>query len=233
MMIGKADAVDGGVAQIDVGARHVDLGANHHGAFGMLAVAHFMEELQILLGRAVAVGRILARFLERATVFAHFVCSLFIHIGIARADQMLGKAEHVVEVRAREVEVRFIAELPVEAEPTDAVHDAVNILLILLDGIGVVKAHVAGAAVVTGKAEVQTDALGMADVQIAVRLRREARANAGRVGLALFELLGIGRGMPAPEAGQVGTAGQIVVDDVSNKVGDLRFGDRCFGFRRH
>ena len=47
--------------------------------------------------------------------------------------------------------------------------------LILLDGIGVVKAHVAGAAVVTGKAEVQTDALGMADVQIAVRLRREAR----------------------------------------------------------
>ena len=146
---------------------------------------------------------------------------------------MLGKAEHVVEVRAREVEVRFIAELPVEAEPTDAVHDAVNILLILLDGIGVVKAHVAGAAVVTGKAEVQTDALGMADVQIAVRLRREARANAGRVGLALFELLGIGRGMPAPEAGQVGTAGQIVVDDVSNKVGDLRFGDRCFGFRRH
>ena len=38
---------------------------------------------------------------------------LFIHIGIARADQMLGKAEHVVEVRAREIEVRFIAELPV------------------------------------------------------------------------------------------------------------------------
>ena len=56
MMLGKANAVDGRVAKIDVGARHVDLGAHHHGTFGMLAVAHFVEKPQIFLGRAVAIG---------------------------------------------------------------------------------------------------------------------------------------------------------------------------------
>ena len=146
---------------------------------------------------------------------------------------MLGEAEHVVKVRACEVEVRFLAELPVKAEPANAVHDAVDVLLILLDGIGVVKAHVAGAAVVAREPEVETNALGVPNMQIAVGLRRKARADARRIGLTLFELLGVGSRMPAPEAGKIGTAGQIIVDDVSNKVGDLRLSDRCLGFRRH
>jgi hypothetical protein len=60
--------------------------------------------------------------------------------------------------------------------------DGVDVLLLFLLGVGVVEAQVADAAVVLRQAEVQADALGMADVQVAVGLGREAGADAGRVG---------------------------------------------------
>jgi cardiolipin synthase len=55
--------------------------------------------------------------------------------------------------------------------------DAVDVLLLLFLGIGVVEAHVAHAAVVARQAEVQADALGVAHVQVAVGLGREAGAD--------------------------------------------------------
>jgi hypothetical protein len=59
--------------------------------------------------------------------------------------------------------------------------DGVDVLLLFLLGVGVVEAQVAGAAVGLRQAEVQADALGVADVQVAVGLGREARADARRV----------------------------------------------------
>ena len=50
-----------------------------------------------------------------------------------------------------------------------------------LVGIGVVEAQVELAAVLLGEAEVQADALGVADVQIAVRLGRKPRVHAAAV----------------------------------------------------
>ena len=50
--------------------------------------------------------------------------------------------------------------------------------LLFLGGVGVVEAQVALAAVLLGEAEVEADRLGVADVQVAVRLRREARVDA-------------------------------------------------------
>jgi hypothetical protein len=62
---------------------------------------------------------------------------------------------------------------PVEAEPADVGLDCVDVLLLLLDWIGVVEAQVAAATELGGDAEVQADRLGMADMQVAVRLGRE------------------------------------------------------------
>jgi hypothetical protein len=76
------------------------------------------------------------------------------------------------------------AGFPVEAEPLHRVEDGVHVLGVFLLGVGVVKAHVADAAVVARQAEVQADALGVAHVQVAVGLGREAGADLGRVGLA-------------------------------------------------
>ena len=75
---GAADAVDGRVAQVDVGAGHVDFGAQHHGAVGMLAVAHFAKAGQVLGRRAAAERAVDAGLAEVAPVDAHFarrVCS--------------------------------------------------------------------------------------------------------------------------------------------------------------
>ena len=44
---------------------------------------------------------------------------------------------------------------------------------VLLVGVGIVKAQVAGTLVVNGDAKIQADRLGVADMQVAVRLRKE------------------------------------------------------------
>jgi hypothetical protein len=51
--------------------------------------------------------------------------------------------------------------------------DGVDVLLLLLGRIGVVEAQMALAGEFLGDAEIERDRLGMADMQIAVRLRRK------------------------------------------------------------
>ena len=77
---------------------------------------------------------------------------------------------------------------PVEAQPAHVPLDGVDVFLLLLHGIGIVEAKVAAAAVLDGKSEIQADRLGVAEMQIAVRLRWKARDDAlnlaaGEVGL--------------------------------------------------
>ena len=73
---------------------------------------------------------------------------------------------------------------PVEAEPADVGLDGVDVLLLFLDRVGVVEAQVAAAAELAGDAEVEADGLGVADVEVAVGLRREAGDDARRRALA-------------------------------------------------
>ncbi len=71
------------------------------------------------------------------------------------------------------------------AEPLHGVADGVDVFLVFLLGVGVVEAQVAHAAVFLGQLEVEPDALGVADVQVAVGLGRKAHADLGRIGHAL------------------------------------------------
>ena len=185
----------------------------------MLASAHLAEEPEALVRRTVAVGRIDAGLLQGAAVFAHFVRGLLVDVGVARLDEVFRKAVHVLKVGAREVEVLLFAVLPAEAQPLHAVQDAVDVLLVFLHRVRVVEAHVAVAAVVAGQTEIEADALRVTDVEVAVRFRREARADLRHVGRTLVLLLVVGGGMPAPVAGQVDAVGQIVFDQVPEKVG--------------
>src|SRR5262249_45274462 len=54
----------------------------------------------------------------------------------------------------------------------------IDVLDLFLGGIGVVEAEVALAAILLSHAEIDADRLGVAHVQIAVRLRRKARLDA-------------------------------------------------------
>src|SRR5690606_10797385 len=100
--------------------------------------------------------------------------------------------------------------------------DRVDVFLVLLLGIGVVETQVAAPAELVGHPEVQADRLGMADVQIAVRLGREAGADPRRVGRGVAVIRGrAGAAGPAPD-GDAG--GEVVGDALANEV--LRGGRR-------
>ena len=187
----------------------------------MFALAHFAEKTQVFFNRTVTVGGVLARFRESAAVSVHLFRGLLVHIGKARLYQMFGAVIHPLEVVARKVEVILVAVLPVKTQPLDRFFDGVHVFLVFLDGVGVVKAHVAVAAVVTGKTEIQADALGVTDVQVAVRFRRKAGTDAGRVFNTGSGLFAVGGGVTAPQTRAIGVAGQVFVNNVSNKVGDL------------
>ena len=172
------NAVHGRVAQVDVGRGHIDLGAQRARAVGKLPVLHALEQVEVFGHAAVAVRAVAPRLRERAAVFAHLVLAEVVHIGNALFDELDGQLVALVEVRRAEQHL-----IPLEAEPADILLDGVDILRILLGGVGVVEAEVAGTAVPLGHAKVDGQRLGVADVQVAVRLRREARPYA-RIGLA-------------------------------------------------
>ena len=170
VVVGPADAVHERIPQVHVAAVHVDLGPQHPGAVGELAGPHAAEEVQALLGRAVPEGAGAARHMEVAPVLADLCFRQVADIGLALPDEVLRIVVHEGEV-VRGVELT----LPVEAQPLHVLADGVHVLHVLLHRVGVVEAQVGGAPPGLRQAEVQADALGVADVQVAVGLRREPR----------------------------------------------------------
>ncbi len=71
--------------------------------------------------------------------------------------------------------------MPVGTEPEQVMLDGLDEPLLFLGRVGVIKAEVERAAKLAGKAVVQADALGVAHVQVAVGLGREARLDDGRI----------------------------------------------------
>jgi hypothetical protein len=76
----------------------------------------------------------------------------------------------------------------------------------------------AAAAVLLGKAEVEQDRFGVAEVQVAVRLGREARADFRRVERP-SGVVGRGTGLPRPMALCMLAGSEVGFDDVSYKIG--------------
>ena len=85
------DAVHHRVAQVDVGGGHVDLGAQDARAVREFAGAHALEQVQVFLHGAVAVGAFLARLGQRAAVLADLLGAQVVHVGFALLDQLDGE----------------------------------------------------------------------------------------------------------------------------------------------
>ena len=162
-----------GSRRLKFGRAHVDLRPQGACPVGELAGLHAAEQVEVLLHRAVAVRAVLAA-LDVAAVLRDLLGRQVADVRLALLDELLGPLVELVEV----VGGVELAALPVGPEPADVVADGIDVLLLLLGGVGVVVAQVALAAVLHGEAEVQADRLGVADVQVAVRLRREARVDA-------------------------------------------------------
>jgi hypothetical protein len=203
VVVRMADAVQGRVAVGHVRRGHRVL--RHLRAQDVLAVLvlaglHVAEQLQRFLDRAIAERRIGARRAEVAAVLRHVFGALAVDVGKTLLDQVFGDLVELVEIVAGVVQVFLAALLPRKAEPLDAVHDGVDVFLVFLLRIGVVEAQVAAAGVVARQAEVQADRFRVADVQVAVRLRREA----GNDRRHAFAVVGAGR--------------QVVVDDGAQEI---------------
>ena len=164
------DAVHHRVTEVHVVRGHVYLGAEHHGAFLHLPLVHALEEVEVLLHGAVAVGGGRSRHGGCAFLCGYLFGCLFVHIGLSLLDEAHGQ---VVELR--EV-VRGIVEAvsPIEAEPVDVALNGLDIFCILFLRIGVVKTQVAGTAELLCGAEVHDESLRMAYVEVTVGFRREA-----------------------------------------------------------
>ncbi len=120
--------------------------------------------------RPLAPGAVLTRLGEGAAVLANLVGREVVDVGLAGPDQVNRPFVELIEVVGREVEMLA----PVEAQPADVFLDRVDVLLLLLDRVRVVEAQVAAPAELARDAEVERDRLRVPDVQVAVRLGREA-----------------------------------------------------------
>ncbi len=181
------NAVHHRVAQIDVAATHVDLGAQDARAVLEFAGPHAAEQVEVFLHAALAERAVLARLGQRASVRPHLVLCLVVDIGEPGADQILGPIVKLLEIVGGVIEVLA----PVEAEPAHVALDGVDIFLLFLHRVGIVEAQVAAAAEFLGDAEIQADRLGMADMEIAVRLRGKAGdhlTDAARVEIGLDDV---------------------------------------------
>ena len=170
VVMGAADTVDDGVAHIDVARCHVDFQTQGFAAVGKLAVFHACEQVEVFFFGAVAVRAVLARFSQRAAVFAHLFGRQIIDIRLAVFDQIDGVVIQLVEIIGSETRLAC----PMEAQPLNVFFDGVDVFVIFFFRVGIVKTQVAQAVVNIRQTEVQADGFGVADVQIAVRLGREA-----------------------------------------------------------
>lgn len=109
---------------------------------------------------------------------------------------------------------RVIGQVGFIAEPLDCVADAVDVFLLLLLRVGVVEAQVAYAAVFFRQLEVEPDALGVADVQVAIGFGWKARTHPGRVLHALRMVLRIA-GVATPFSRRIDASLEVVFDDVA------------------
>ena len=190
-----ADPVHHRIAQVEVGRAHVDLRAQRARAVRELPHSHAPQEVEVLLGRAVAERRGCPRRRQRAAGPPHLVGALVVDERLSFAHELFGPVVEAIEVVGGVV--RVLA--PVEAEPADVLFDRLDELLLLLGRVGVVHPEMTAASVVAGDAEVEADRLGVADVEVAVGLRRKA-----------------GDHQRVPSGGKIG------VDDLADEVGRTR-----------
>ncbi len=169
-MAGLEYPVENRVAQVDVARGHVDPGAQHAGALVERARPHAAQEVEILGGRAVAAGARGSGFGQRPPHRADFVGARIVDIGLPFAHQMLGPFVEPLEMIGREVQMPA----PVVAEPADVSLDGLDERGLFPDRVGVVEAEMAAPAELPGDPEIEHDRLGMADMEIAVGLGREA-----------------------------------------------------------
>ena len=157
--------IDKGIAEQHVGMSHVDLGAQNQCAWLALAAVHELEQLQVLLNGAVAIGAVCTWACGGSLLLGNHLGTLLINVCASLLDEPYSKVPELLEVVAGIVDVS-----PLETEPLNIVLDALDVFSIFFNGVGVVEAQVALTAVFLGQSEVDGNGFGVSDMQVAVWL---------------------------------------------------------------
>ena len=166
------DPVEHRVPHVEVAAGQVDPGPEGHSPVGELPGPHPAEEVQALLHGTVPVGAP-GGHAHAAPVFLEFLRGQLADVGQALFNEALRLAVVLLKV----VGTVEKAVPPVKTQPVDILLDGLHELLVLLGGVRVVHAEVAEAAVFFGSAEIDGQGLAVADMEVAVGLRRKAGVN--------------------------------------------------------
>lgn len=98
VVFGELDAVQHRIAHHDKRRSHIDLGAQAGGAFGELAVAHLLEQRQVLFHAAVAVRAVFARRGQGAAIFTDLLRRQLIDVGQPLGDQLNRILVQLIEI---------------------------------------------------------------------------------------------------------------------------------------
>ncbi len=173
MVVRPPDPIENGIAQVDVVRGHVDLRPEHVRAVFEFAIAHAAEQIEVLRDRACAVRALATGLGQRAAELANLLRRRAVDVGQIPLDQMDCVLVEMFEVVRREEQSG-----PLESQPAHVFFDRLDVLDILFRRVRIVEAQVARAPELEGDAEVETNRLGVPDMQIAVRFRRESRDHA-------------------------------------------------------
>ena len=176
VMTAVDDAINHRVAEVHIGVGHINLGAKHHAALGHLAAVHLLEQGQALFDGTVAIGTFCSGLSRCTFLGRHFFAGLFVDIGFTFLDEFYGKVPELFKVVGS-----IINCAPFKAQPFDVFHNGIDVFRVFLLRVGIVETEVAYSAVFLCDSEVHANGLSMSDVQVSVRLRREAGLQAAVV----------------------------------------------------
>ena len=160
--------IDNRVAEVHIRVCHVDFGTEHHSTFFDLATVHLAEQGKALFDRTVAVRAFGSRLGGSSFLCGDLFGSLLVDVGFSFLDQPYGKVPELLEIIGCIIHIS-----PLETQPFDIFFDGFYILYVLFGRVCIVETKVAHATVTGCQTEIKANSLGMADMKVAVRFRRE------------------------------------------------------------
>ena len=154
------------IAEQHIRMRHVYLSTKHQRTRLALTAVHKLKQLQVLLYWTIAERTVCTRTGGGTLLLGNHLRALLVYISTALFDKPNGKVPEFLEVVAGIVDVG-----PLESQPLDIVLNAFNIFCIFLDGVCVIETQIALTTIFLGQTEVDSNSLGMSDVQITIGFR--------------------------------------------------------------
>ena len=168
------DAVNDWITHVQIGACHIYFCPEHSGTFRELAVCHSLKKIQVFFYTSVSVRAFLTRLGQGAPVLTLLFGCQIADKCLALFDQFDRACKNIIKIIGCKISV-----VPVKAKPFNVLGNGVNIFRVLFCGIRVIKPQIANAVEFFLCAKVDAYGFCVADMQVAVRLRRKTGLHAG------------------------------------------------------